>query len=175
MCVRLSPVLQWGVVVNDTSGSGGGRTATLSLHQLLSGGKTSLAAEYTLPLNGELAPVPEASSSTGVGCKRAIVKHHPQGMCCSAVWQKAGAPRWCLELRMALCFWSLYCMGLCNVLYCKKSQLWPLWSLTAITATTVLVVCLVSLLQARCRAAPLVVSPTTSLSVQHSAWPQGAW
>jgi hypothetical protein len=47
-------VLQWGVLVNDTSGSGGGRTATLSLHQLLSGGRTSLAAEYTLPLNGEL-------------------------------------------------------------------------------------------------------------------------
>lgn len=46
--------LQWGALVNDTSGSGGGRTATLSLHQLLSGGRTSLAAEYTLPLNGEL-------------------------------------------------------------------------------------------------------------------------
>jgi hypothetical protein len=53
--------LQWGVLVNDTSGSGGGRTATLSLHQLLSGGKTSMAAEYSLPLNGK----PSASTNPG--------------------------------------------------------------------------------------------------------------
>lgn len=42
--------LQWGVLVNDSCGPAG-RSATLSLHQLVSGGKTSLAAEYTLPIN----------------------------------------------------------------------------------------------------------------------------
>jgi hypothetical protein len=52
-CVCCLLCLQWGVVVNDTTGSKGGRSATLSLHQQLSGGKTSLAAEYTLPITGE--------------------------------------------------------------------------------------------------------------------------
>lgn len=53
LALLLLPVArsQWGVLLNDTTGSGGGRTATLSLHQLVSGGRTSFAAEYTLPLN----------------------------------------------------------------------------------------------------------------------------
>jgi hypothetical protein len=47
--------LQWGVLVTDnapgsSSSSVSARSATFSFHQLLHGGETSLAAEYSMPL-----------------------------------------------------------------------------------------------------------------------------
>jgi hypothetical protein len=53
--VRDLPLAQWGVLVTDnapgsSSSSAAARSATFSFHQLLHGGETSLAAEYSMPL-----------------------------------------------------------------------------------------------------------------------------
>jgi hypothetical protein len=49
-------LMQWGVVVTDnapgsSSAAAAARSATFSFHQLLHGGETSLAAEYSLPIS----------------------------------------------------------------------------------------------------------------------------
>eukprot|EP00879_Flechtneria_rotunda_P000433 GHRR01000528.1.p1 GENE.GHRR01000528.1~~GHRR01000528.1.p1 ORF type:complete len:330 (+),score=115.45 GHRR01000528.1:234-1223(+) len=84
---------QWGVIINDVAPSaagssplgGPGRSATFNFHQLLAGGKDSLAAEYSLPLAPPGSKADAYSLSLGVarrlntgGLVKARVDHNGQ-------------------------------------------------------------------------------------------------
>jgi len=85
MLRQFLPSLQWGVLVNDSCGSGGGRIATLSLHQLVSGGKTSLAAEYSLPINkaGECC-WNKMHTFMSMQCRYCCINSHEKRLVCTS-------------------------------------------------------------------------------------------